>query len=87
MQAISTASATDTTPTKEVTATCPAGATLISGGYHWMPESPLIIPVASEPNGQNGWHVVATQTNGAVGPGAWTLTVFALCNIPPAAPK
>ena len=76
-QTITATSALDTFTVKQVTATCPASTTVLSGGFRWVPTTPLINEVASYPQG-NGWFVEASA-NGLAPTIAWNLTVIAVC--------
>ena len=76
-QTITAVSAFDALLDKQVTANCPAGTTLTGGGFRWVPTSPLIVVVASFPQG-NGWFVEARGDALPAGT-AWDLTAFAVC--------
>jgi type II secretory pathway pseudopilin PulG len=86
IQTVSAASPNDVSQDKSVTATCPAGSVLLAGGYHWTPATPGITAIADEPDAANGWHVEAIPDT-FPGNSLWQLTVYALCNIPSAAPR
>jgi hypothetical protein len=76
----------DGADTKDVTSTCPSGTALVSGGYHMTPTTPQLVAFTDEPNGANGWHVQAGE-NGLPNSTDWSLTVFALCAVPPPTPR
>lgn len=78
---VSTASAQGPSIVKSVTAHCPRGAVLLSGGFDWSPPTSRIDDIASQPASNTGWRVEAGSRLpiGTV----WQLTVFVTCLLPP----
>ena len=84
--AVSVQSADDVTRDKDLTATCPTGSVVLSGGYHWTPATPGITVIADEPATATSWHVEALADTFPAN-SLWQLTVFAMCNVTPPTPK
>ena len=71
------ATANDTVPSKQVTATCTTGRAT-GGGFAVVPSTAGIVVTASSPVGNTGWS--GTAEAGTVAPGTnWQLLVFAVC--------
>jgi hypothetical protein len=78
LEVLTVASATDSSQTKSVTATCPAGKRVVGGGARATGAGVTEVSVTENyPASTNQWTASAREVN-AVG-GSWSLSVYALC--------
>jgi hypothetical protein len=83
IQVVNATTANDTSAYKTVTATCPAGTKVVSGGagIFWTDSDPTLRPHLLSsfvfPAGTNGWYAEAAAPSAATG--RWYLQAQALC--------
>jgi len=77
-QVVSTDSIDNPGNSKSVTAACPTGTTIVSGGFTFTPSVTQIELQASLPDG-NGWRIDAAE-DGLSAAVSWHITAFAVCS-------
>jgi hypothetical protein len=76
-----TSSANNSTSPKSAFLACPAGKRLMGGGARVNGGSPKAAILQSFPDNDNVWRATAAESDPI--PGAWSLTVFAICATAP----